>query len=288
MVSDNTESQRTAFTVTVDAKQVSTGISAEDRARTIATLIDPNANPASLRRPGHVFPLRYREGGVLRRAGHTEAAVDLARMAGITPASVLCEIVLPDKIEMARLPDLEVFANTHNLLLITIADLIEYRQSTEKLLQRVATAQIPTKAGTFTTHVFRSLLDGGEHLALVAGDLNDSGPVLTTVHSECLAGDMLHSMRCDCGAHLQAAVEGVLAEGKGIIIYLRGQEGQGIGIDHPDSSRALRRWEREAGDTSAARRFSTALRANWIAAQILEDLGVRHVRVMSHDAAKCG
>ena len=201
MVVDNTESNRTAFTVSVDARNVTTtGISAADRSATVQALIDPATRPADLARPGHVFPLRYRDGGVLKRSGHTEAAVDLARMAGLYPAGVLCEVVTEDKAEMARLPELERFADTHGLLLISIADLIRYRRQSEKLVRRVAEARIPTQWGDFTCYVYESLLDGDQHLALVRGAVQGTENVLVRVHSECLTGDVFGSLRCDCGA----------------------------------------------------------------------------------------
>src|SRR5918993_2421220 len=206
MVAANTDSRRTAFTVSVDARMgVTTGISAADRARTIRAIIDPETEPGDLSRPGHVFPLRYREGGVLKRAGHTEAAVDLARLAGLFPAGVLCEIV-DDSGQMARLPELERFAADHGLPLITIADLIRSRRQREKLVKRVAEARIPTRWGEFTAYAYESLLDGEQHLALVKGAVQGEADVLVRVHSECLTGDALGSLRCDCGPQLEDAL----------------------------------------------------------------------------------
>src|SRR5688500_9608796 len=231
MVSHNTESHRTAFTVSVDFRHgTSTGISAADRARTIQALIDPATGPADLARPGHILPLRYREGGVLKRAGHTEAAVDLARLAGLYPAGVLCEIVNEDKTDMARLPELDRFAEEHGLLLISIADLVKYRRQQEKLVKRIAEARIPTQWGDFTCYAYDSLLDGETHLALVKGAVQGEENVLVRVHSECLTGDVFGSRRCDCGPQLDAAVRRISDEGLGVIVYLRGHEGRGIGI----------------------------------------------------------
>src|SRR5579875_2526468 len=223
MVSQNTESQRTAFTVTVDYRPATTtGISASDRAATIASLIDPATKPADLARPGHIFPLRYRTGGVLKRAGHTEATVDLARMAGCYPAGVLCEIVTEDQRSMARLPDLERFAAAHGLCIITIADLVRHRRRSEKLVERISTARIPTAFGDFTGHAYQSLLDGEQHLALVRGDVAGADNILVRVHSECLTGDVFGSLRCDCGRQLALALEKIAAEGRGVVVYLRG------------------------------------------------------------------
>ncbi|MDT7581483.1 MAG: 3,4-dihydroxy 2-butanone 4-phosphate synthase / cyclohydrolase, partial [Pseudonocardiales bacterium] len=237
----NSDSFRTAFTVTVDAKAgITTGISAADRARTIALLADPAAVPGDLVRPGHVLPLRARAGGVLRRPGHTEAAVDLARLAGLAPAGALCEIVSQkDDGDMARGDELRVFAEEHGLVLITIAQLIAYRRRNEKHVVRVAQARIPTRHGEFVAYGYDSLLDGIEHLALVCGDVgslggarDDGEDVLVRVHSECLTGDVLGSLRCDCGPQLDAALATVAAEGRGVVLYLRGHEGRGIGLLH--------------------------------------------------------
>ena len=220
MVSNNTESQRTAFTVTVDYRHgTTTGISAADRAATVQALIDPATRPEDLARPGHILPLRYREGGVLKRAGHTEAAVDLARMAGLYPAGVLCEIVNADKSDMARLPELEAFADEHGLLLISIADLVRYRRQQEKLVRRIAEARIPTQWGDFSCYAYESLLDGETHLALVRGAVQGEENVLVRVHSECLTGDVFGSMRCDCGPQLDAALRKIADEGLGAVSY---------------------------------------------------------------------
>ena len=235
----NLDSFRTAFTVTVDAKTgITTGISAADRARTIALLADRDAVAGDLVRPGHVLPLRAREGGVLRRPGHTEAAVDLARLAGLAPVGALCEIVSQkEQGDMARGDELRVFAEDHDLALISIAQLIAHRRHTEKHVVRVAQARIPTPHGEFVAYGFDSLLDGIEHIALVRGDVGDTGPddgedVLVRVHSECLTGDVFGSLRCDCGPQLDAALAAVAAEGRGVVLYMRGHEGRGIGLLH--------------------------------------------------------
>ncbi len=262
MVTANTESQRTAFTVSVDYRHgTSSGISAEDRAATIQALIDPHTRATDLNRPGHIFPLRYRRGGVLKRAGHTEATVDLCRAAGLSPAGVLCEIVTEDKSEMARLPELEKFAATHGLPLISIAELIRYRRRTEKLVRRVSEARIPTAAGPFTAHVYESTLDGEQHLALVMGDVAGERDVLVRVHSECLTGDVFGSLRCDCGPQLRAALERIEAEGTGVLVYLRGHEGRGIGLGHKirayqlqegGTTRSTPTWPRGSRSTAAS------------------------------------
>ena len=233
MVANNTETMRTAFTVSVDFRHdTTTGISAHDRAATVRALVDPATRPLDLLRPGHIFPLEARDGGVLKRAGHTEAAIDLARMAGLYPAGVLCELVNESKDDMARLPELERFAEEHGLVLISIADLIRYRRQTEKLVRRVAEARIPTEWGDFTCYAYESVLDGEHHIAFVKGAVQGQDNVLVRVHSECLTGDVFGSLRCDCGLQLQAAMKQVAEEGMGAVVYLRGHEGRGIGIGH--------------------------------------------------------
>ncbi len=232
MVSQNSERMGTAFTVSVDARAgVTTGISAADRATTIRLLADPATTAHDIVRPGHVFPLRAREGGVLRRPGHTEAAVDLAWLAGLRPAGVICEIMNPDG-TLARLPQLMAFCERNSLRLISIADLIAYRLRTERQVERVSEARLPLKQGEFTAVGFRSLLDGTEHIALTMGDLSGGTDVLVRVHSECLTGDVFGSLRCDCGPQLAAALTAVAREGRGVVLYMRGQEGRGIGLLH--------------------------------------------------------
>ncbi|MGI8684832.1 MAG: bifunctional 3,4-dihydroxy-2-butanone-4-phosphate synthase/GTP cyclohydrolase II [Acidimicrobiales bacterium] len=288
MVIDNTESQRTAFTVSVDYRPgTSTGISAADRAATIRALIDPATDPADLSRPGHIFPLRYRTGGVLKRAGHTEAAVDLARLAGLRPAGVLCEIVRDDG-EMARLPDLEAFSAEHGLLLISIADLIRYRRQKDKLVKRVSEARIPTPYGDFTCYAYESVLNGDQHLALVKGAVQGEENVLVRVHSECLTGDVFGSMRCDCGWQLDAAVQRVAEEGLGVVVYLRGHEGRGIGLAHKLAAYTLQEQGRDTVDANLDLGLPVDSREYGIGAQILVDLGITTMRYMTNNPAKYG
>jgi 3,4-dihydroxy 2-butanone 4-phosphate synthase/GTP cyclohydrolase II len=288
MVPVNTESQRTAFTVSVDARTgTTTGISAADRARTIAALIDPATRPADLARPGHIFPLRYREGGVLKRGGHTEAAVDLARMAGREPAGVLAELVNPDG-SMARTADLERFAAEHGLRIITIAELISFRRQHEKLIRRVAEATIPTRWGDFTCYAYESLLDGEQHVALVKGAVQGMDDVLVRVHSECLTGDVFGSLRCDCGPQLDQAIERVAAEGLGVVVYLRGQEGRGIGLAHKLAAYNLQEQGRDTVDANLELGLPVDSREYGIGSQILVDLGVTTMRLMTNNPAKYG
>ncbi len=289
MVAQNTESQRTAFLVSCDVRQgTSTGISAFDRAATIKALVDPTTGPGDLARPGHVLPLEARQGGVLKRAGHTEAAVDLARMAGLYPAGVLCEIVDEKKMDMARLPELERFAAHHGLLLISIADLVRHRRQTEKLVRRVAEADIPTQWGTFTCYVYESVLDGEQHLALVRGAVQGEEDVLVRVHSECLTGDVFGSLRCDCGPQVAAAMARVAEEGLGAVVYLRGHEGRGIGIGHKIRAYSLQQQGIDTVDANVALGLPIDSREYGIGAQILVDLGVTTMRLMTNNTTKYG
>lgn len=292
MVTDSDDPRGTAFTVSVDLKGVtSTGVSAADRAATIRALADPATRPADLSRPGHVFPLRAREGGVLRRAGHTESAVDLCRLAGLSPAGLLAEVTNGDG-TMARRPELALFAAEHGLVTITVAELVKYRGRTEALVVREASGRVPSDHGEFTAITYRSVLDGIEHVALVLGDVRQAGSpdpgddVLVRVHSECLTGDVFGSRRCDCGEQLGAAMKRIGEVGRGVVVYLRGHEGRGIGLSHKLRAYTLQDGGMDTIDANLAQGLPVDSREYGIGAQILRDMGVQRVCVMTNNPAK--